>query len=415
MIHDLNTWGGQDRSTLEIARRLSHQVGVDLITFTLEGEHKKKSQFGSSFGSEVLKGGQWGDARWMPVGLPLGLKRIPAILKFAWYHALSIPYVTTAPTLRGEPIPLIHATGACSLVSDVVQLQFVQAAWKDKMKPLFKTGLYSNYGTRSASPFKSKLLDAYHLGLLEYNIATERLAYKKGKQYIAISHSVKEELSQYFGIQNAVEVIHHGVDPQVFVPATESLKGAQREKLGIETSGFYISFVGAYERKGLQVALEALAVLKNKNWHGLNQLKILAAGSGDTQGFKQMAATLGLEKNLVMLSHQKEVLPVYQACDAFVLPTFYEPFGLVVLEAMACGLAPVVSRTAGASELISDGRSGILLKEVTEPAETAAALVYLFENSQARQSMGNAAREVAALQNWDEVAKKYWKLLGRLL
>ena len=109
------------------------------------------------------------------------------------------------------------------------------------------------------------------------------------------------------------------------------------------------------------------------------------------------------------LEKLKELVPdvgkIYAACDIFVLPTFYEPFGLVILESMACGLPAVTSKLAGAAELIDDGKDGIHLKDPKNFQVLAEELNYLMLNDSVRKKMGKNAREKAEKHTWERTAK----------
>ena len=90
----------------------------------------------------------------------------------------------------------------------------------------------------------------------------------------------------------------------------------------------------------------------------------------------------------------EDPVPYYAAADALVLPSFYDPFGLVVLEAAACGLPVVTSRASGASELLSEGRDGYVLDDPADAASWADRLERLLDPA-LRRRMGEAARRLA--------------------
>ena len=101
--------------------------------------------------------------------------------------------------------------------------------------------------------------------------------------------------------------------------------------------------------------------------------------------------------------------------DAFVFPTVYEPFGLVITEAMACGLPVVTSRCAGAAELIEDGKEGLLLSDPNDPVVLAKHIAYLLESPEARQALGMAARLKAEMYSVEECARQTESVYRRLL
>lgn len=393
-IHDLNPWGGHDRSTLEIARRLSHRWPVDIYSFTLE----------DPFGE-----GQWGDYRFHRIKPHLSR---PVAAKILWYYGATWPGFSIAPRLRNQERPLIHATGACSLVADVIQVQFVSAAWKSEQTRL-PPEVCAPPHSRGKSGVGNWIRRIYHNTLLDFNVAAEKRIYTQDKTYIAIARGVAQELKDHFGVVDHVHVIHHGVDSKAFRPGTESDRpdlDQLRASWGVKPNELVVLFVGAFERKGLAVAIDAVARLPEDL---RNQIRLVAVGGGATEGFKRKAASLGIGDRIVLAGHSKDIAPIYRACDIFLMPTLYEPFGLVILEAMSSGLACLVSRLAGASELIVEGKSGSLIQDPTSADAISGQLANLLRDRQMRTKISEGAREVALARSWDQVASEYAQVLER--
>lgn len=386
VIHDLNPYGGQDRSTLEIARRLSHRWPVEVHAFTLEDPRMD----------------DWGKVE-LHLVRP-GIKR-PVLAKSSFFYGAILPDLWLKPRLSGGARPVIHATGACSLVSDVVQVQFVNEAWKRLVRK-----------ERQAGAPPSRIRRAYSNLLLEYDSAIERKIYTPDKTYIAISKTVARELEDCFGLRESVHVIHHGVDPGFFKPATTAGEKEARERLrsacGVGRGELACLFVGSYERKGLDTALEAMAILPSV---ARAKVKLVAVGGGDTEAFAKRAQELGVADRVRLVGPTREIHRYYQAADLFFLPTRYEPFGLVILEAMAAGLAPVVSRLAGASELLEHGKSGLLLDDPRDPREAADQIARIASDPALRESLGARSREIAEGRSWDRVAEEYAAVLAPLM
>ncbi|MBI3450686.1 MAG: glycosyltransferase family 4 protein [Acidobacteria bacterium] len=173
-----------------------------------------------------------------------------------------------------------------------------------------------------------------------------------------------------------------------------------------------VLFVGAFDRKGLATAIDAVARLDGA---ARSRLRLIAVGSGAREPYLARAARLGVGDRLVFAGYQKEVAACYRAADIFLFPTLYEPFGMVILEAMATGLPAIVSRCAGGAELIENGVSGLLLDDPADPAEIARALSALIADDAARVSIGRAARRVAEARSWDVVAREYAAVLAPLM
>lgn len=350
--------------------------------------------------------GAWGKVRFHPIRPSI---RRPVAAKQFWF------YGATSARFGGRPRPLIHSTGACTLLSDVVQVQFVNAAWKEKQKTLPPEVCARPFARGRKGP-SAWLRNGYHDLLLDLNVGIERKVYSREKTYIAIARSVAEELGEHFGIRERVHVIHHGVDSAQFAPASREpeLRARQelRERLGARPEELIIAFVGAYERKGLAVAIEALSRLSPE---ARARGRLMAVGGGAEEGFRALARSRGVEDRVVFAGHSRDVPAYYRAADLFLLPTLYEPFGLVILEAMAAGLAPVVSRLAGGSELIEDGVSGSLIDDPTDPSEIAGRIEKLLMSPEHRVSMAGEARRVAERRSWDRVADEYAAVIEPLL
>ncbi|MCM2280122.1 MAG: glycosyltransferase family 4 protein [Oligoflexia bacterium] len=397
VIHDLNPWGGHDRSTLEIARRLSHRWPVEIYAYSLV---------------DPEGAGRWGRVRFHRI---LPDPRRPMAVRIAWFHAATLPALRWLPRFRGAPAPVVHATGTCALASDVVQVQFVNAAWEERQKTLPEDVCARPY-SRGARGLKPALRRAYHDALLRYNLAIERRVYSRNKTYIAIARSVAEELRAHFGATRNVHVIHHGVDSGHFRPAEgdadRAARAALRSRLGIAEDEVVAIFVGAYERKGLATAMDALARLKPE---ARARTRLLAVGGGSVEGFKARARALGIEDRVILHGPTRDIASFYRAAELFVLPTLYEPFGLVILEAMASGLAPVVSRLAGASELLQEGVSGSLIDNPGDADEVARRLERIALDPISRNQMGQASRRIAEARSWDQVAEEYARVLAPLL
>jgi UDP-glucose:(heptosyl)LPS alpha-1,3-glucosyltransferase len=390
-IHHLNPWGGHDRSTLEVIRRISQVTPVHLYSYSIHDPKMK----------------EWGQYEFHPVRPHI---RRPAVILLTVYYLKTLWMLYVLPRLKRESRPLVHATGACSWVSDVIQVQFVQTAWNEKRKQLAK-GTLELPSSGWEQWIQRKIRRIYHSLLLKYNLWVERAVYRKDKTYIAIAQCVADELKHYFGIEKNVHVIHHGVDSQQFCPTTPEtqLEREQiRQSLGLTPQQTLVIFVGEYERKGLGVAIRSLALLSPQ---ARKNMKLAAVGTGDSRAYLELAQELGVKDQLILLGHQKGIERYFRAAEIFLLPTLYEPFGLVTIEAMASGLAPIVSASTGASELIADDISGKLLQDPADPSEASKALEYLILNPDQRIKMSQAAREVAEKRNWDQVAREYLNVL----
>ena len=143
----------------------------------------------------------------------------------------------------------------------------------------------------------------------------------------------------------------------------------------------------------------ALAVAGDKT------LELIVVGRDRSDPFQTMIQSLGITGRVHFTGPTSEVHEYYAASDIFVLPTKYEPFGLVITEAMASGLPVIVSRLAGAAEIMTQNLDGILLEDPEDAAELAAAVVALVDPNR-RALMGQKARESALRHQWPEVVRE---------
>jgi UDP-glucose:(heptosyl)LPS alpha-1,3-glucosyltransferase len=166
---------------------------------------------------------------------------------------------------------------------------------------------------------------------------------------IAISEMVAEDIRRHFDFPaERIHCIPNGVDLQRFRPELRRLHRAeQRARLGVAEDRPVILLVGSgFARKGLVQAMSALADMT-----GDAELWVVGRDTR-TGAFVAKARHLGVGQRVRFIGPSRDMLPWYGAADVLTLPSTYEPFGTVVLEAMACGLPAVVSHDCGARELV---------------------------------------------------------------
>jgi UDP-glucose:(heptosyl)LPS alpha-1,3-glucosyltransferase len=141
----------------------------------------------------------------------------------------------------------------------------------------------------------------------------------------------------------------------------------------------------------------------------------MIVGPGDVRAYRRMATDVGIEGGVRFAGHRDDIWKYYAASDIFLLPTLYEAFGLVILEAMASGLPVLVSRWAGAAELIHDGIDGLLINDPTDVAEISAKLGVLLRDEGLRRRLGDNARRAALHYSWAGVARMTLEVYDRVL
>lgn len=268
---------------------------------------------------------------------------------------------------------------------NVCEMQFVYREW---IKTMIKNNLLrpTNIGSRI-----TPLVERHNL--------------KKSKAIIAISESVKNEvLKNYPNIpEDKVYVVYSGVNLKEFNPEHRKkyLKEI-REKHHIPIDDLLLIFVGnPFERKGLEFVIRAFAKLKFKN------ITLLVSGKDDPTPYQKLARKLGVnDKIRYNIGLTPEIYKYFAASDIFVFPTLYEPFGLVILEAMASGLPVIVSEIAGAAELIENWKDGVKLQNPKNYMEMVDKLNALIEDDDLRKKLGKNARKKAEKYSWEVTAKQ---------
>jgi UDP-glucose:(heptosyl)LPS alpha-1,3-glucosyltransferase len=222
----------------------------------------------------------------------------------------------------------------------------------------------------------------------------------------AVSGLVGTQLEKYFQRRDAL-VIRNGVDAEILSPAARlARRSTVREQIGLSREDFALLLIGNdWKKKGLDTLLEALQHFKNSS------LKLLIVGNDQREPYLAMTKNFGIDDRVFFLNPSSDVLQFYAAADAYVGPSVEDAYGLPILEAMACGLPVVASSRAGASEIIEDRVSGLILNEPENARELAGLLEILLTNHSLCQRMGENARNVALQNSWDRNVAKLWKWL----
>ena len=215
----------------------------------------------------------------------------------------------------------------------------------------------------------------------------------------------KDDITRLYQVNGTpIEVIPPGVDTAMFQPADTR---AARQHLGLPEKRT-ILYVGRIEPlKGLDILLKAVALLNDR----IGTRLLIVGGSLEKDAeivrLKTIADDLHISDmvNFTGSISQQQLPAYYNAADVFVLPSWYESFGLVALEAMSCGTPVVVSRVGGLTSFIEHGKTGYLVPWRC-PDAFARSLETLLENPSLRQAMGGAARNRAKGMSWAAMAKK---------
>jgi glycosyltransferase involved in cell wall biosynthesis len=273
----------------------------------------------------------------------------------------------------------------------------------------------------------------YHsLGAVKYRavadvpaIATTRLAVEKTcletvDRVIATSPQEEEHMRSLVSTQGQIQIIPCGTDVERFGNIERSVA---REKLGIAPETKVVFYVGRFDRrKGIETLVRAVAKSSLRNQADLKL--IIGGGSrpGHSDGIERdriegIVAELGLTDLTIFPGRldDTDLAIYYAAADVCVVPSHYEPFGLVAIEAMACRTPVVASNVGGLQFTVVPEKTGLLVPPQDEVA-FAQAIDRILNNPVWRDQLGQAGRErVENIFSWNGVASKLSQLYTNLL
>ncbi|CAN2171994.1 RfaG Glycosyltransferase [Candidatus Nanopelagicaceae bacterium] len=228
-------------------------------------------------------------------------------------------------------------------------------------------------------------------------------------------------VSLYEACPDNVLVVSPGVNLKVFTPGAGRM--AAREVLDIDKSAHVISFVGRIQpHKGPEVLIRSIAELVSHSPHLRTKLitNIIGGASGANQSeverLKELTTWLGID-DVVRFAPPvpREELPQwYRASDLVCVPSYSESFGLVALEAQACGTPVVATAVGGLRTAVADGISGVLV-DGHDPRAWSSVLARLLQEPQRRVLLSMGAIEHASHFGWDATSRGTLDIYDRVL
>jgi UDP-glucose:(heptosyl)LPS alpha-1,3-glucosyltransferase len=361
VVHDYHRQGGHSRYAVELAERFSVNDEVHVLANTFPA--------GSTLAPAPALAGR-----------RLYFHHIAANRRTALGTVLTFCVPATLALRRLGPFDVIHAQGFVCLQRSLVTAHICIAAWHEQR-------LQSGHGVS----WKERFFDSVVMRI-------ERWLYRRqgARPLIAISRRVQEDLARFYGSRQAAHVIPHGVDTREFdVSRREPWRTEIRGRLGIEEKSFCALWVGDL-RKGVKTAIEAVA--RNPG------AVLLAVSRTDPDEFRRASERLGAADRIRFVPPTNEIAKFYAAADVLLFPTTYDAFGMVVLEAMAMGTPVIVSRGAGAAEVIEPGQDGLWLEDPFEAGHAAAQLRSLEQDASARARLAESGLAKVRKLTWDRVA-----------
>jgi D-inositol-3-phosphate glycosyltransferase len=380
--------GGMNVYVHELASELGRQgVGVDVFTRS-QDEHEPHVKHDLGNGNRVLH---------IPAGpehpLPkaelyqhvpefVGGVRLAAAMLDARYDVIHSHYwlsgVVARQLQQHWPVPVVHMAHTLGVMKNRVALN------ADELEPQLRLDTEQRL-----------------LGWANHTVAA----------------TVAEEMQLRWLLHNdnaTVRVIPPGVDTQRFHPSD---RAAARAAIGVAADACLLLFVGRIEPlKGTDTLLQAVQLLRARGQLPPQLSLSIIGGDPDQpresrlaelQRLMELRDELGLGEVVTFLGKRaQETLPdYYVAADVVVMPSLYESFGMVALEAMACGTPVVASQVGGLAYLVRDGETGYLVPD-RDPAALADRLSRLLSNPQLRAQMGAQAVLHARTYAWPDITRK---------
>lgn len=282
-------------------------------------------------------------------------------------------------------VDLVVANGVvCTKSHDVNIVHFVHSTWLD-------------------SPFRPYRNSLSINGIYQYiytyiNSVLERVVFGRTEKLVGVSHLIADELQSLHVSRDKISVIQNGVDLDEFAPGI-----GDRASLGLPSDVPLALFAGDIRssRKNLDTVLRALQEVPG--WH------LAVAGSTESSPFPRLAQELRVADRVHFLGFRDDIPRLMRASDVFVFPSRYEPFALVVLEALASGMPVITASTVGAAEILQGKNTdSIVMQDPEDKDELVRALSSITRSTDSKPS--SAERSIAEEYGWENMAGSYVRM-----
>ena len=287
--------------------------------------------------------------------------------------------------------------------------------WNVPMLQMFHTlGLMKQQIARSADEFEG-----------DYRIVGETEVMSAADRIIAATEAEFDQLRSLYGVNpEKITIIPPGVDTHHFYPIPQD---EAKEAIGIPVQDRMALFVGRIEPlKGLDTLVRAMSIVKNtcKSFRCPHYLVIIGGDpeedpdemSAEMARIQSLCQDLGLNEMILFLGKRGQAtLPYYYAAaEVVVMPSHYESFGIVALEAMACGTPVIASRVGGLAHLIQDGQTGYTIP-MQDPNALAEKLRLVFVDTELRARLSAQAVDYAQGFRWESITQQIHQVYQEMI
>jgi len=268
------------------------------------------------------------------------------------------------------------------------------------------------YGRLAIFLKKIKHIETIHVSLLDYidtpillrcfYILVEYILSYKTSKYICVSNAMAEDTKKIGIPAHKIVVIMNGVNINKFHPRFVSSN--KKDELGIDPKNHVIGTIGRMvNEKGQIYLIEAIKIIKKE----IKNVQCIFLGNGPALPLlKKRASELKIEESCIFIGVRQDVELIYSLLDLFILPSLREPFGIVLLEAMASRVPVIATNKGGPCEYIATGINGVLV-ESCDPESIAIEAIELLKNKNRAQTLAeNGEKFVKSNFNIKDVVKK---------
>jgi len=395
----LATLGGKDTGGMNVyVRELTRylgQRGVQVDVFTRsQDEHVPHVLHDLGYGNRVVH---------VPAGPETPLSKV----EMAGYLPQFVEGICDFAAARGLQYDLIHSHYWMSGIA----ARDLKAAWNIPVVHMFHTlGLMKQRVARTPGEAEG-----------DYRVEGEREVLRLADRIVAATPAELAQLQWlYQADPRKVVIIPPGVDISHFYPIHPD---EAKEVIGVPPCDKTLLFVGRIEPlKGVDTLIQAICLMQDKRVY---VCLVVIGGDVDSgtdspndemERLKTMREQAGLQDLVTFLGKRsQDTLPYYySAAEAVVVPSHYESFGMVALEAMACGTPVVASQVGGLAFLVRDGVTGYTVP-VDEPQALADRLTALVQDPALRRKLGEQALQEARQYAWENIAARMIELYQQVL
>ncbi|MBA4376613.1 MAG: glycosyltransferase family 1 protein [Anaerolinea sp.] len=401
----LATLGGKDTGGMnvyvaELTRELGREgIHVDVFTRS-QDEHVPHVIHSLGYGNRVVH---------IPAGPEVPLPKP----ELASYIPLFAEEIQRFAAEKGIQYDLIHSHYWMSGIA----AEILKTVWNVPVLQMFHTlGLMKNRIAPSPEEMEG-----------DYRINGERQVMRTADKIVAATQAEEAQLEFLYGVEaQKIVTIPPGVDIARFYPIPDD---EAKEAIGHQGCPRLLLFVGRIEPlKGVDTLIRALALVRQSGILESECYSLAIIGgepdapsevmSAEMARLQALCSELGIGDLVVFLGKRaQETLPYYySAADILIMPSHYESFGMVALEAMACGTPVIASQVGGLAFLVQDGITGFVVPG-GDPLALSKTLTRLIQQPELRERLGHQAAEYAKWYSWDKITTRikavYEELTGQ--